>query len=428
LSTTVPQHEHTQHHHNNGGDPGHEEPLGASGSSPPAQHVRDLLAEHGRELAAAFLIEEGYAGPVVESAIREAELEDKIRAGKPGGPRIVFEEDFAADWDAPEAPIAPIVPGLIYEGLVHWLSGAPGAGKSTLAANAALQAMRDGRHVVWLDFEAGRKQARRRVRAAGVTGELAATFFHYAQYPRIPADDAGSAELAGVVDRWPGALVVIDSASKALATAGLNENDNADTTAWTDSLVVKGLKEGGATVVVIDHVSKSSDPSNLYSARGAGSKLADCDIDYLVVKESAFKRDLVGQVRLVCHKDRDSVLSRELWGDSKHSTDGERWVSVGNVAGGLPVEPMEAPVAERETREDEGARVVAALVRVLREAGGPLNQGQVIGLVPGRDRQKIDALSRMAVDPDMPVRREIGGPGRPTTYAYVESAPDALDL
>lgn len=131
---------------------------------------------------------------------------------------------------------------------------------------------------------------------------------------------------------------------------------------------------------------------------------------------------------MVCHKDRDSVLPAELWAESRYSIEGERWYAVGDGAGGLTVDSIEPPTVEREDRQDEGAELQVALIRVLREAGGPLNQSQVVDSVPGRRHMKVDGLNRMANDPEMPVHRETEGRGRPMIYTYVEPAPDPLDL
>lgn len=245
---------------------------------------------------------------------------------------IVFE-DFASllEGDIPE-PVQ-LIPNVWYNEGVHWLSGEPDSGKTTLAAAFAIQAMCMGAHVVWLDFEGGATPSARRFKAAGMSGSLAREYFHYAGWP-LEAESS----LVQIAARWPGAVVVFDSASKALSNQGIDENDNTAVTAWTAHLV-RAAKQHHLVLVVIDHISKGAQESR-YS-RGAGSKQADTDVHWRAIKVTEFDRNNAGCVMLVRKKDRPGIFPQA------------QWFAVGDGAGGLPVTPCDPPQEAKPTETSD---------------------------------------------------------------------------
>jgi hypothetical protein len=240
------------------------------------------------------------------------------------------------DLDAlPEEPPTVLVPGLIIAEQVTWLAGHPGQGKTTLALFAAVEYMKDGGHVVWLDWEAGARPTMRRLLAVGATTEMLRDQFHYAPYPRMEASAAGFEPIADALERWPGAIVVFDSVSKALSHAGLAEHITSDATRWTAELVMP-VREYGGSAVVIDHVIKGATRSTPYPTpygRGDGS-----EVMFFIEVEEPFSREKIGRLRLTKHKDREGLLPDELR------------FTVGDGRGGLPVRE------ELRESDDEEAR------------------------------------------------------------------------
>ncbi len=180
-----------------------------------------------------------------------------------------------------------------------------------------------GQHVVWLDYEGGAVPTARRLLAVGAKLPAVREFFHYAGWPT----DAEK-HMNLLADRWPGALVVIDSASKALHTAGKDENSPGEVTAWTTP-VVRVAKLRSLPVVVIDHVTKNAKDGRY--ARGAGAKLADTDVHWLVDAIEFFDRQTVGTLHLRNKKDREGYLPHNLW------------FTVGDGNGRLPIVPTSGP-------------------------------------------------------------------------------------
>lgn len=233
---------------------------------------------------------------------------------------IVFE---ALDLEETEPDPDILVDDLLYGAGVHLLSGHPGGGKTTVAMHLAIDAMTAGTHVAWLDYETNKRQAKRRLEDCGCSPALAAERFHYARFPL-----AAEQHLAEIAQRWPNVMVVVDSMSKALASAGINEDIPSEVTQWT-TRVVQAVKALDLPFVVIDHVAKNARDTR-YS-RGAGSKLADVDVHLRVETNEPFNRERKGALTLHLEKDRDGFLPFQTW-----------W-EIGDGAGRLPLQRLDSP-------------------------------------------------------------------------------------
>jgi len=255
------------------------------------------------------------------------ELPEPVEVDRVG--KILFEDLTAAYNKQLPAPVV-IVDDLLYDQGVHWLSAHPDSGKSIMAMHMAWEVMTQGRHVVWLDYEQGKRMTGQRLSEMGVPLDLVTEYFHWAWYP-VGAED----ELALVSDTYPGALVVVDSVSKALAQSGIGENENAEVLAWTIK-VIQASKQHSLPVLVIDHVTKNDKDSDY--ARGAGTKQADTDVHWKVDKLEDFTRAKQGLIQMTRHKDREGYLPKRVF------------FKVGDGSGGLGVLPTDGPDAD----EDEG--------------------------------------------------------------------------
>lgn len=252
----------------------------------------------------------------------------------PGGEAvgsIVFEP---LDLAVHEPPPDMLIDDLVYVEGVHLLSGHPGCGKTTIAQHMAHMTMADDRHVVWLDYEAGKRQTKRRMQALGIDATMATKYFHYAPFPT-----QSEQHLLALATRWPSALVVLDSFSKALADAGISEDDNSEVTQFTVQ-VVKACKRAALPVVIIDHITKQGDES-LYS-RGAGAKLADVDVHWRVLKREDFNRSQSGLIQLKQKKDREACLPFESW-----------W-KIGDGAGALTITSVDGPPSDDAPTDPDG--------------------------------------------------------------------------
>ena len=256
-----------------------------------------------------------------------AEIAPEVTPEDAPAPGLVFE-DLGAILDGTLVPPDMLVDDLLYVEGVHILGGHPGSGKTTLTMNAAWTAMGEGRHVVWLDYEGGTRPTVRRLRDVGVPDDLILERFHYAGWP-VDAP----AHLGTIAERWPGAMVVFDSASKAITLSNLDENSPSDVTRWA-APIVKASKLYSLPVVIIDHVTKNATASSRYS-RGAGSKLADVDVQWYVEATEPFNREQSGLIHCRQQKDREGCMPFDLW------------YTIGDGRGGLATVPSCGPEPER---------------------------------------------------------------------------------
>ena len=315
----------------------------------------------------------------IDAGVKLAAADDDLEAPS----RFEFAADLGeiARGGVPEPE--RLIPDLLYANRVHWLSGHPGHGKTTIAADAARQLMAAGRHVVWLDWEAGLRPTIARMLAVGAEPEQLSELFHLAISPPLSADDDGFAKIAAALGDYPDALIVLDSASKALGAAGADENNPTEATAWTTKIVLPA-REAGATVVVIDHVVKGATRTTPY-ARGAGSKLADTDVAWYVEATARFDRDTPGKVELTRHKDREGLMPERLN------------FEVGDGAGWLPVRKVAAETENTRAERDAGLRgKVLAVLQEHTSPGEPASTGQVVQLTRGRRSAVIEALGELA--------------------------------
>lgn len=320
--------------------------------------------------------------------------------------------DFAADLGdiarggIPEPP--RLIPDLLYANRVHWLSGHPGHGKTTVAAEAARQHMAAGGHVVWLDWEAGLRPTVARMLAVGAEPEQLEELFHLAISPPLAADDDGAAKIAAALEQYPRALIVFDSASKALGAAGADENNPTEATAWTTKIILPA-REAGATVIVIDHVVKGATKTTPY-ARGAGSKLADTDVAWYVEATIRFDRDTPGKVELTRHKDREGLMPERLI------------FEVGDGAGGLPVKQVAAETEDTRAERDAGLRGrVLAILQEHTSPDDPRSTSQVVELVHARKAPVLEALGELVALDGSGVRQK-GGRRGSVLYWYDPAA------
>lgn len=197
--------------------------------------------------------------------------------------------------------------GLFYPGEINSLLGEPESGKSWLALAAVVERIRAGERVLYVDFESDAVSVLGRLLALGlVAGELAQLL-----YVRPDEALANPADIVFPVrDRFEAMVrdfspsyAVVDGVAEAMASNGLDENSNRDSASFY-ALLPRRLQLAGAGVVMIDHITKSSDGRGSY-ARGAGHKKAGVTGSSIGVEVVLpFGRGMTGRAKLTVLKDR----------------------------------------------------------------------------------------------------------------------------
>lgn len=194
--------------------------------------------------------------------------------------------------------------GVLYREGLTWLSGEPESGKSFLALAWALDAVKKGESVIWLDEEAGPRDTLSKLTALGASSsDLDGRFLYLSPLGRDLSRTAG--QFIALVKASDCRLVVLDSAAAVLANAGVDEDKNSQVTSLVNQAILPISKELGIATIVIDHKSKSNVKSR-YS-RGASAKLGIVDLALNVEATRPFSRGNSGTIRLTVMKDR--------WGD-----------------------------------------------------------------------------------------------------------------
>lgn len=346
------------------------------------------------------------------------ERAEEREAEKKAESEIKFVEDIAerlaAGLPAPKELIEG--QGLFYENMVHAFIGHPEHGKTTVVMHQAIKYMETGGHVIWLDWDAGVVPTLRRMKACGASDALLSERLHLVSGHSLSADDGeGRKAIDRAMLRWPGALFVFDSTAKALDAAGLDENSPVECTRWGTEIITP-IREGGCTPARIGHVTKGSTPSNAYE-RGAGSKLADTDVQWYINRERKSDIEHIGTMKAHRLKDREGCLPEAI-----------RY-EVGDGKGGLPLTQIEVEQEGSESKRDQ-ARLLKML-QVIRNHSAPgdeLRQGQIFERVTGRESELRDTLKEIVANPRYQVLTKNAPTGNGLLYWYDPNAPGRSGL
>jgi hypothetical protein len=289
--------------------------------------------------------------------------------------------------DAPELLRRSDGVGLLYGGKRNELHGPYESGKTWLALLAALEVLRRGDVVVWIDFEDSPRALAARLLSLGAGGDEIAASFRYLQ-PDEPLTAATEIDLR--LELYGAALVVVDAANEAMAAAGLDPNANRDVAAWY-ATIPRLATQAGAAVVVLDHVAK--DPERQRGAVGAGHKLAAVDgASYRVDAVVPFGRGGKGMLRLRLDKDRQGHI-RGLLGSGMHPTAAE----IGFDATDpdrlqAEIRPPSATAASADWRP---TRLMELISEYLESRSDQVSMRVVLAAVAGKQEYKIAALEAL---------------------------------
>ncbi len=223
--------------------------------------------------------------------------------------------DRLLNGDEPEnlPSLVPISDGafLLYAGQVHSVAGESGSGKSWLAMHAAAQVLTLPQgNVMYFDVETNKRRTFGRMLALGVDPQVLKTRFFYAH----PTEDVTDTEFTLVtapvreaVETGETVLAVIDSAGEGISLAGINP-DSDEVANWIRR-IPRALAEAGATVLLIDHVTKSSGSGKATFAIGSQRKRAAIDVQFMLDADLPFSKTQAGRARLRVSKDRDGNFS-----------------------------------------------------------------------------------------------------------------------
>lgn len=204
---------------------------------------------------------------------------------------------------------------LLYPGKIHAINAESESGKTWMALSICAEVMLEGEHVFFIDFEDSPASVVGRLVDLGVSVDVVEVCFHYIR-PDDPLTDSLGETLVAALADVGASLAVVDGVTEAMVLHGFSIKDNDDAARFI-ALLLRPLQRTGATVLVLDHVTKANERGNRF-AIGAQHKLAGIDgAVYTAKVETPYGRGRTGTSRLEVAKDRPGHV-RAVAGGGKH--------------------------------------------------------------------------------------------------------------
>ncbi|MEJ7567422.1 MAG: AAA family ATPase [Gaiellaceae bacterium] len=289
-------------------------------------------------------------------------------------PLNLASEEFAI----PSEP--PGLCGLIYAGKRHVVSGPPEALKTLLTLILALEHMRAGGTIAFVDFESGPAETRRLLEDLGASSEEIGRVIYFEPDGPPATDDVERIVGEGVT------LVVIDAAAGAYDVSLLDDNKRVDAERFAATWI-RPLWQRGVTTIVIDHVTKNSETRGKFSI-GSERKLGQADVHLGLHAVKQLSRGTSGLVTVMTHKDRPGHLTRPKAAEIELRSDPES-------------HRITWEVRPAETENESGWRPTVLMQRVsefLERQAEPVSRKAVEQHVNGRAQYVRDALDCLIVE------------------------------
>lgn len=276
---------------------------------------------------------------------------------------------------------------LLYPGLVHSLHGESESLKSWVAQAEVVQVLMAGRRALYVDFESDAGQVINRLLLMGCPPELIKENLDYVRPQALP--------LLGVEQGWARmlatkyAVAVLDGVTESLGLFGKTTKDNDEIAWWMNKVPKRIARWTGAALILIDHVTKSSEDRGRFAIGGQHKMNAVDGAAYTVeVIEPAgvgmvgkasirIAKDRPGQVRAHCGEYRASDRTQEAAVFVLDST------RPGTVGAFLETYPSNE---QRRDMQDEKQRLFMEKVSMLLEQQPDLGKTAIWNQLAGTDR------------------------------------------
>jgi hypothetical protein len=304
-------------------------------------------------------------------------------------------------------------PSLFYRHHLFLISGHKKAGKTLVMMAVALDHMRAGHPVVYVDLENGPEIIGERLLMLGAEPDSLDELFVYLPFPKGLTLESFGPQLEQVAQEYPQALLVFDSFRGMFArlsgTAGkpLSPNDPIDIERVLGP-INDVVKTSHITAGVIDHAKKGGAASDEYATANSVGKEQVADVVYFVHKDEAYGEDHPGVLSLKVSSDRRGRLPQQP----------VHWRVGGQGAGNRF---SFAPVNAGDV--GTSARIRSDLERFLKAHP---DESFTKSVLEEEVRGKADlirgALEQLANDPERPIVCEPGSRKGSTAYRYDANA------
>lgn len=323
-----------------------------------------LIDTYAKELEETYCKREQliYAQKLIEGLI-DAQEKQKFanllqnldpETGRSVGGTAIFADlqPYLVDNPEVESPtVAAVLDGksLFYAGRLNEVHGEPGVGKTNVILASCISVLRAGGLVVYIDPEDTPAGIVGRLRLLGASVEQIARSFNYLHDPS-PDEIRGAQRWA---ERQKPVFVAVDGLAELLAAGGYKEDLAGDVLAFFRTSL-RPFADGGAAVVIADHVTKSTEGRGRY-ARGSGAKLGRYDgASYEVREGQPYTPSTPGFIKMIVSKDRTGGLG----------------VPHGEVMAELHFSPLENGCTLAEFKSPSGEWLPTILMKKILEAVG----------------------------------------------------------
>ena len=224
-------------------------------------------------------IEAGPDEDVTNSITRPEELPSLLDREPSSWRRVPLTGDFEDDAPPSILAIGGTSRALLYPGSTNSIFGESEAGKSWVALVAAREVIERGGRVLWLDFEDNVRRFRGRLDSMSIPLDVAEKSIDYVNpihalwSKERKASTSAHHDFEQLLRAGRYELAVVDTMTGAMSVEGLDPLSMTDVESLYRVLCGTIVRETGAAVLVLDHVTKSSDTRGRY-AIGSERKLS----------------------------------------------------------------------------------------------------------------------------------------------------------
>ncbi|MGO4603050.1 AAA family ATPase [Terrabacter sp. 2YAF2] len=400
---------------------------GASATTAPAKAALEGL--HRQEPLSEVARGDG-SGGAIPADVRRTALEGARRQDGPSQERSSWApRNLSLLVDGPLEPLQASLmlradgAGLLYPGMVHTFFGEPESGKSLLLQWACVEAVTEGKEVLYVDFESDEMSILRRLLALGAKPKHIHKRFTYVRPETDLSSERDRTMWQQLLER-PFSLAVIDGVTEALDLFGYKSTDNDNVARWMRTVPRDLAQKTGGAVALIDHVTKSREGRGRFPV-GAQAKLAAISgAAYTVEASQRLVEGGRGEFTLRLVKDRPGGVGRHAVGKGRTPLIARATVTslalheAGSRSLILALEPP-GDDAESDSETDPGGADLDIHIRGLVADNPGLTQTQLMELLGGNTRNTRARLNDLEA---MDVLRVELGPRKSKKYFLRDEA------
>lgn len=287
---------------------------------------------------------------------------------------------------------------MLYPGMVHAFNGESESCKSMMAQYETVRQIKAGNRCMYIDFESDAASVTSRLLMMGASPEAISTNLDYIRPDVDPVAFADENAEWHQILQSKYALVVIDGVTEAFAVFGVKSIDNDEVTAWGRKVPRLIATKTGAAVVVVDHVTKSSEGRGRF-AIGAQAKMSYLTgAAYMVEIISPVGVGMVGKVAMRVGKDRPGQV-RPMSGEWRKG-DRTQETAIVTVDSTIPNRIRCTVEPPRKSNDGNGLPVdlMETISRCIEDSPTPLSFRKINTLVSGKDESKRAAIALLETD------------------------------